>query len=182
MPLKTSPHSPTAREAALLMKATFAISMLGIFFGIFWFFLDVNISVRIAAATLVGIVGILSCIRHSVYYESDQVRMGWHQEHPEFQLEVGYANFAIGIWGLIISVFNGGAFACGLILAVYATYLLCTFFLHLSGTRGSTGSPINKDQGRAIRSTFTTGFYVIVLSGFAFISFAQAGILPIFHP
>lgn len=75
---------PTAHEASLLMGATMAISMMGIFLGIFFLFINTDLTVRITAATLVGIIGILSFLRHSVYYESDQVRMGWRQDHKEF--------------------------------------------------------------------------------------------------
>jgi hypothetical protein len=77
---------PTAHEASLLMGATMAKSTIGIFTGIFFLFISIDIAVRIAAAILVGVVGIISFVRHSVYYESDQIRMGWRQEHKEFQL------------------------------------------------------------------------------------------------
>ncbi|MCK9580341.1 MAG: hypothetical protein M0Q92_07800 [Methanoregula sp.] len=92
---------PTAHEASLLMRATMAITMIGIFIGIFFIFINIDLAIRTAAAFLVGVVGVISFIRHSVYYESDQVRMGWRQDHPEFQLEVGYANLTLGIWALV---------------------------------------------------------------------------------
>ena len=79
----------TAHEASLLMGGTIVVTMAGIFTGIFFLFIDVDIPVRLSAAILVGLVGIISFFRHSVYYESDQARMGWRQEHKEFQLEVG---------------------------------------------------------------------------------------------
>ncbi len=172
---------PTAREAALLMGATMALSMIGIFIGIFYLFINIDIAVRIAAAILVGIVGIISFVRHSLYYKSDQVRMGWRQEHPEFQLEVGYANLALGIWALAASVLNWGTLACGMMLAIYATYLLCAFFLHLfeAGTWGDLHIPAHRP--RVLRSMVSTGFFVIVLAGFAFIAFARAGVLPFVH-
>ena len=56
---------PTAHEASLLMGATMAISMIGIFLGIFFLFINTDLTVRIAAATLVGVVGVLSFLRHS---------------------------------------------------------------------------------------------------------------------
>ncbi|MDO9035935.1 MAG: hypothetical protein Q7U51_12115, partial [Methanoregula sp.] len=71
---------PTAHEASLLMGATLAISMIGIFIGIFFLFINIEIAIRIAAAVLVGVVGIISFVRHAVYFESDQIRMGWRQE------------------------------------------------------------------------------------------------------
>jgi hypothetical protein len=168
---------PTAHEASLLMGATMAVSMIGIFLGIFFLFIDTELTVRITAAILVGIVGIISFFRHSVYYESDQARMGWRQDHPEFQLEVGYANLALGIWALVASAF-GWVLVCGVMLAAYATYLLCAFLLHFSEAHAREELHIPAHRSRAVRSVISTGFFVFVLAGFAFIAFAKAGVLP----
>ncbi len=168
---------PTAHEASLLMGATMAVSTIGIFIGIFFLFISIDIAVRIAAAILVGIVGIISFVRHSVYYESDQIRMGWRQERKEFQLEVGYANLAIGIWALVAAVFNWGL-ACGVVLAIYATYLFCAFLLHLIEAHSWEDLHIPAHRSRAIRSAVSTGFFVFVLAGSAFIAFARAGVMP----
>jgi len=173
--------TPTAHEASLLMGATMAASMIGIFVGIFFLFLNIDIAVRIAAAILVGVVGIISYVRHSIYYKSDQIRMGWRQDHPEFQLEVGYANLAIGLWALIIAAFNWGSFACGLIIAIYATYLLCTLSLHIFEARAEGDLHITAHRSRAMRSVFSTGFFVLVQFGFAAIAFARAGMIPFLH-
>jgi hypothetical protein len=171
---------PTAHEASLLMGATLAISMIGIFIGIFYLFINIELAIRIVTAVLAGFVGIISFVRHSVYYESDQIRMGWRQEHKEFQLEVGYANLAIGIWGLVAAVFNWGL-VCGVVLAMYATYLFCTLLLHLSESHAWQDLHKAAHRSRAIKSVVSTGFFVIVLAGFAFIAFAHAGVLPFIH-
>lgn len=171
---------PTAHEASLLMGATMAVSMIGIFLGIFFLFTNIEITIRITTAVLVGVVGIISFVRHSIYYESDQLRMGWRQEHKEFQLEVGYANLAFGIWGLVAAVFNWGL-VCGVVLAMYATYLLCALFLHLSESHAWEDLHKAVHRSRAIRSVFSTGFFVLVLAGFAFIAFAHAGVVPFLH-
>lgn len=173
--------SQTAHEATLLMVATMVVSMVGIFIGILFLFLNIDIAVRIAAAVLVGCVGIISFVRHSVYYQSDQIRMGWRQDHPEFQLEVGYANLAIGLWALVISVLNWGTLACGLTMAIYATYLLCALFLHVFEAHAWEDLHIPAHRSRAIRSVVSTGFFVFVLFGFAVIAFARAGMIPFFH-
>jgi len=171
---------PTAHEATLLMGATLAVSMIGIFFGIFFLFANPDIAVRIAAAILVGVVGIISFIRHSVYYQSDQIRMGWRQDHPEFQLEVGYANLALGFWALVAAVFSW-ILVCGVILAAYATYLFCALLLHLSDAHAWEDLHIPAHRVLAIRSMVSTGFFVLVLSGFAAVAFARAGVLPFVH-
>jgi hypothetical protein len=122
-------------------------------------------------------VGIISFVRHSVYFESDQISMGWQQEHKVFQLEVGYANLAIGIWALVAAVFNWGL-VCGVVLAIYATYLLCTLLLHLFEAYAGEDLHIPVHRSRVIRSVISTGFFVFVLAGFALIAFARAGMLP----
>ena len=168
---------PTAHEASLLMGATMAITTIGIFTGIFFLFISIDIAVRIVTAILVGAVGIISFVRHSVYYRSDQVRMGWRQDHPEFQLEVGYANLAIGIWALVAAVFNWGL-VCGVVIALYATYLLCAFLLHIVEVQAWEDLHIPAHRSRAIHSVVLTGFFVLVLFGFGVVAFARAGVLP----
>jgi hypothetical protein len=168
---------PTAHEASLLMGATMAASMIGIFLGIFFLFVNTDLTVRITAAILVGVVGVLSFLRHSVYYESDQVRMGWRQDHPEFQLEVGYANLTLGIWALVVAAFSW-VLVCGIMLAAYGTYLLCALLLHLSQARAPDGLHDPALRKRAIRSTISTGFFVLALFLFGLVALARAGVLP----
>ncbi len=168
---------PTAREASLLMGATMVVTMIGIFIGIFLFFINIDIAVRTAAAVLVGIVGIISFLRHSVYYESDQLRMGWRQDHPEFQLEVGYANLTLGIWALVAAA-AGWILVCGIMLAAYATYLLCALLLHLSQARARDGPQDPAHRSRVMKSVASTGFFVLALIAFALIAFARAGVIP----
>ncbi len=87
-PSQSGSVTPTAREASLLMGATMALSMIGIFIGIFFLFINIDIAVRIAAAVLVGVVGIISFVRHSVYFRSDQVRMGWRQDRSRWGMRI----------------------------------------------------------------------------------------------
>ena len=168
---------PTAREASLLMGAAMAVTIIGIFLGIFLIFLNIDLAIRAAAALLVGIVGLISYLRHSVYYESDQVRMGWHQDHPEFQLEVGYANLTLGIWALVAAA-AGWVLVCAVMLASYGSYLLCALLLHLSKARAQDGQHDPALRSRAVKSAASTGFFVLVLFVFALIAFARAGVLP----
>jgi hypothetical protein len=170
-------EQPTAHEASLLMGATMTVSMIGIFIGIFFLFINIDITIRITAAILVGAVGIISFVRHSVYYQSDQVRMGWRQDHPEFQLEVGYANLAFGIWALVAAALNW-ILVCGVMLAIYATYLLCALLLHLYEAHAWEDLHIPAHRSRAIKSVVSTGFFVLVLFAFSVVAFARAGVLP----
>ena len=63
--------------ATRLFTATILASAAGIFFGIYFLFIDPETAIRIATALMVGVVGLLSFLRHSVFYQSDQSRLGW---------------------------------------------------------------------------------------------------------
>jgi hypothetical protein len=173
--IKMAQEHAAAREASLLMGATFAVSAIGIFSGIFLLFVNAGLAFRVAAALLVGVVGTLSFLRHSVYYKSDQARMGWTQDNPGFQLEVGYANLAIGIAAFAAAVLDWGAPACGITLFVYGTYLFCAFLLHLRQAVTPDDLHRPSERQRAIRSTVSSGFFVAMLYTFALLAMARAG-------
>ena len=101
--------------------------------------------------------------------------MGWMQEHPEFQIEVGYANLAIGIAAFAAAILNWGSLACGITLLTYGTYLFCTFLLHLRQAITPDDLHHSGQRQRAIRSTVNSGFFVAVLYTFAFLAIARAG-------
>ena len=167
---------PTAREASPLMGVTMAATTIGIFTGILSLFISTDLAIRLAAAILVGVVGILSFVRHSLCYKSDQIRMGWRQDHPGFQLEVGYANLAFGIWALAAAAACRGL-VCGIMLAASATYLLCALLLHFSEARAGADPDIPALRTRVIRSVLSTGFFELFLFLLAVIAFARSGLL-----
>lgn len=159
--------------ASLLFAATLVVTLVGIFSTIYFLFADAGLAYRIAAGVLVGVVGILSFIRHSVFYRSDQARMGWHQDHPEFQIEVGYANFAFGIVALLAAGLNWGPLACGMMLLAYGIYLLCALLLHVHEALFARDI-----RRRAMKSVINTGIFVIVLLIFAGLALSAS---PVIH-
>lgn len=167
----------TAKEAAVLYAAGVAVSAIGIFAGIFFLFINIETAVRVTTALLVGIVGFLSFLRHSVFYKSDQIRMGWRQDRPEFQLEVGYANLAIGLWAFVAAVLNWGTVACGLSLVIYGTYLLCALFIHVREANSFEDLHTPAHRQRVVRSVITTVLFVFVLLGFGFIALGHIGLI-----
>lgn len=170
-----TPQPAAGRTASQLMAATMVTSMIGIFFGIYLLFVNPGLAFRVFAAILVGVVGTISFLRHSVYYRSDQARMGWTQEHPEFQIEAGYANLAMGIAAFAAAILDWGSLACGITLFTYGTYLFCTFLLHLRQSITPDDLHHPGQRQRAIRSTVNSGFFVAVLYIFAFLAIARAG-------
>jgi uncharacterized membrane protein YfcA len=164
----------TGKTASQLMAATMIATIIGIVIGIYLLLKNPPLAFRVLACILVGVVGTLSFLRHSVYYRSDQARMGWTQEHPEFQLEVGYANLAIGIAAFAAAILNWGSLACGITLFIYGTYLFCTFLLHLGQAIPADDLHHPGQRQRATRSTINSGFFVAVLFIFAFLALASA--------
>ena len=158
-------HTGNPNIASALFAATLAATIVGIFLSAYFFFVDPGFAYRVAALVLVGVVGIMSFVRHSVFYRSDQARMGWSQDHPEFQLEVGYANLAVGIVAVLVAGLNWGSFACGIILLIYSLYLLCTFLLHMY-----EAIYVKDIRGRAAKSAGYNAIFVIVLFVFAFLA------------
>jgi hypothetical protein len=144
--------------ASVLFAAAIAATISGIFLTIYFLFINPDLAYRIAAAVLVGVVGLLSFIRHSVIYRSDQARMGWAQGRPELQLEVGYANLAIGLIALMVAGMNWGPLTCAISLLTYGTYMLCALILNLY-----EAVYVVKMRGRVTRSIINTAFFVAAL-------------------
>ena len=152
-----APASPAV--ASRLFAATILATMAGVFIGIFLLFVDADLAVRIAVVLLVGVVGVLSWLRHTVYYSSDQARMGWEQEHPQFQMEVGYANLAIGVVALAAAGLSWGMLAYAISFFTYGLYLLGALAIHVGEYRA-------KPSSRGRMSIINTAFFVVVLFGF----------------
>jgi hypothetical protein len=159
--------------ASVLFAATIVTTIIGIFVTIYLLLSNPDLAYRVAAAVLVGGVGILSFLRHSVFYRSDQARMGWTQDRPEFQLEVGYANLAIGVLALLAAGLNWGSLACAISLLTYGTYLLCALLLHLYEV-----VYVVEIRGRATKSVINTAFFVAALYIFGFLALAGSHTAP----
>jgi hypothetical protein len=157
------PHETSPRTASMLFNATILASAAGIFFGIYFLFTDVETAIRIATALMVGVVGILSFLRHSVFYQSDQARMGWTQDNPQFQIEVGLANLSIGVAALAASLLGWGSSAYGMALLIYGLYIFCALLLHIRDAL-----PHPEKRGHAMPRIANCAIFSLALLGFAF--------------
>ena len=161
-----SETSPKA--ASRLFTATILASAAGIFFGIYFLFVDPEMAIRIATALMVGVVGLLSFLRHSVFYQSDQSRLALAQENPQFQIEVGLANLSMGGAALVASLSGWGSRACGMILLIYGLYISCTSLLHIREALHLTGKKehsLARIANLVIFALALLGFSVIALHG-----------------
>jgi hypothetical protein len=152
--------SPRAspKAANLLFILTLIVSILGIFLGLFYFFVDPATGLRIAVILMVGLVGVLSFLRHTVFYRSDQARIGWSQDHPQFQMEVGWANLAIGVLALVSGILQWGLLAYSVSFLTYGIYLFGALVTHVRDVVVDPSAG-KKKMGVIIN----TGFFVIFL-------------------
>jgi|TARA_B110000495_G_C22989642_1_gene582595 hypothetical protein len=114
------------RISQFLMTTTFVVGAIGYFFG----FLKISSgspeeAVGSVALLSVGVVGILSMVRHSVFHRSDAIRIGWDQgRRNNFQIEVGFANLAIGLPAIIAVAFDWGVVVEAAFVIAYALYFV----------------------------------------------------------
>ncbi|NYT21861.1 MAG: hypothetical protein GKC07_08705 [Methanomicrobiales archaeon] len=107
--------------------------------------------------------------RHSVWYRSDQARMRWFQDRPEFQIEVGFGNLAIAVPALAASLLDWGPLACGMMLLSYGIYILCGLVLHV---RNAAADPAARKGAGARIGNFI--FFAASLMIFAALAFSLA--------
>jgi len=79
----------------------------------------------------VGISGLLSFIRHSIFHRSDAIRMGWDLggKRNNFQIEVGVANLAWGLVAILAFVCHWGSHVEAATFLVFGFYLSATTIL-----------------------------------------------------
>lgn len=110
------------KPAAVLMWATYIVGGVGSAIGYYTVALDPP-NLTIAALMAVFATGVLSFFRHSIFNRSDAVRGGWdYGKRNNFQVEVGLANLAWGVYALVAVVFNWG------LMAVSASFLISGFY------------------------------------------------------
>ena len=117
----------------VLMFATLLIGGIGYFIG-FWLIGSDGApsAVRPVALLSVGIVGVLSMVRHSVFHRSDAIRMEWDLgRRNNFQLEVGFANLAIGLPAIIAAALDWNVMVQASLVLAYALYFAQVFVLVL---------------------------------------------------
>ena len=127
----TRPPSHTElRLASGLMIATLAAGMVGFVIGAAELPDEFAASEAVAIWS-VGVVGVLSWLRHFVFYRGDAARMGWTGGFAGFQWEVGYANLAFGLTALVAVFGDWGAGAVAATVVGYALYMLHAGLVHV---------------------------------------------------
>lgn len=112
------------RISSVLMLATYVAGAVGIGIG-FATMSNEPPSLTWSCLLAVGLAGVLSFVRHSLFHRSDAARMGWDLgKRNNFQIEVGIANLAWGLTGILAVVFDWGLGAQAATFLTFGIYLL----------------------------------------------------------
>jgi len=112
------------RISQWLMTLTYVTGAVGYFIGFYKVGSDgAEAAVGPVALLSVGVVGVISMVRHSVFHRSDATRMGWDLgRRNNFQIETGFANLAIGLPALAAVAFDWGVAVEAAFVFAYALY------------------------------------------------------------
>lgn len=108
------------------MAVTYAVGAAGYFIG----FLvssshGADDAVKWVCLLSVGVVGVISMVRHSIFHRSDALNSGWDfGRRNNFQIEVGFANLALGVAAILAVAGSWGTIAQAALVLVYALYFL----------------------------------------------------------
>ena len=149
--------------AGIISYIGMMVGSIGIFLGFYYLTSNPDLSLGLVTLTTVGIVGILGFVRHVIFYKSDAKRLGWETDRPDWMFEVGFANLAFGLMGVLSVVGNQVPHTQAFVLLGYAAYLLQAAALH--GYRYFTDT--QKSPARLWRSCIATLLYAGAMAFFA---------------
>ncbi len=126
------------------MLATYVVGAVGVGIGFYRIGLGRPDAMRLPLFLAVGLVGIVSFFRHSVFHRADAARMGWdHGERNNFQIQVGVANLAWGLVAIAAAGWDWPAAAQASILLVFALYMFGAAILHAADLPSRAGQTIS---------------------------------------
>ncbi len=129
------------RAANVLMALTYAVAAAGIGFG-FSALSDADPDLGLATLLAVGAGGILSFVRHAVFHRADAARIGWTAERTNpFQIEVGLANLAWGLFAVLAVALSWGLAAEAAGFIVFGLYMGSVAIFEVVISRGHNARP-----------------------------------------
>jgi hypothetical protein len=133
-PAGKTPADP--RASLYLMISTYIAGGAGVALGIYGLTNGEGAvrGLHYALPLMVGAVGLLSMVRHSIFHKSDAARSGVETE-PFYMIELGFANGAIGLLALLAFFGDWGVAAEAALMLTYALYLGLAFFLVVARVR-----------------------------------------------
>ncbi len=120
------------RPAKLLMAVGYVTGTVGLAIGFNRLGSGAADAIQPVALFAVGVLGVVSFVRHAIFHRSDAARIKWHIGRTNnFQIEVGMANLAWGLLAIAAVVWDWGVPAQAVVTAVFGVYLLLASSLHL---------------------------------------------------
>lgn len=160
--------------ARLLMILTYVAGAVGIALAFFEIGDDSKLALTYLTIAYAVVMGLLSWVRHVLAWKEDAARLDVDQPAPFFQWEVGFANGAFAVAGLLAVVFDWGVGAMAAVVLGYAMYLLQAALLN--GRRYFSGQ--SRTPARLWGSLVGNGVLAIMVVVVAFWALSDAGLGP----
>ena len=121
------------KPAAIAMMVGNVIGAVGLILGFVRLSAGGAEAIKPVALLAVGILGVVSFVRHSILHASDAARMKWDLggRTDNFQIEVGMANLAWGLVAIAAVLLDWGTHAQAALTLVFGLYLLFAASIHL---------------------------------------------------
>jgi hypothetical protein len=129
----TRPTTADPRPAAITMMIGHVIGAVGLILGFVRLSAGGAEAIKPVALLAVGILGVVSFVRHSILHASDAARIKWDLggRTDNFQIEVGMANLAWGLVAIAAVLLDWGTYAQAALTLVFGLYLLFAASIHL---------------------------------------------------
>lgn len=159
----------------MLMILTYVAGAAGVAVAFYYLGDDDKAALTALTVAYAVVVGLLSWVRHVLAWQEDAKRLGADtQATPFFQWEVGFANGAFAVAGLMAVVFDWGVAAMAAVVLGYAVYLLQAALLN--GRRYFSGE--SRRPARLWGSFVASAALCILVGVIAFTALANAGLGP----
>jgi hypothetical protein len=161
--------------ARLLMIMTYISGAVGIGVAFYEIGDDSKAALTVITIAYAFVMGLLSWIRHVLAWQEDAARLGADdQPSPFFQWEVGFANGAFAVAGLLAVVFDWGVGAMAAVVLGYALYLAQAGLLN--GRRYFSGQ--SRTPARLWGSFIGNTALAVMVAVVAFWALSDAGLGP----
>jgi hypothetical protein len=136
---------------------------------------DSKLALTIITIGYAVVMGLLSWVRHVLAWQEDAKRLdAGDQPSPFFQWEVGFANGAFAVAGLLAVVLDWGVGAMAAVVLGYAMYLLQAALLN--GRRYFSGQ--SRTPARLWGSFIGSSVLAVMVGVIAFWALSDAGLGP----
>jgi hypothetical protein len=161
--------------ARLLMILTYIAGGAAVGIGFYYVSGDPKLAMTWVTLLFAVVIGLLSWVRHVLLWQDDAKRLDASgQATPFFQWEVGFANGAFAVAGLLAVALDWGVGAMAAVALAYAMYLAQAALLN--GRRYFSGE--SRKPARLWGSFVANGVMCILIAVISFQALSGAGLGP----